>query len=199
MHLHVTSCAFDAIQYFDEACNAVQLKPAEATANLAFRAVARMQRAKAKYSPLSFAVLMDPGAELNLIKGSLIKGKGKFSALNLHSTVETNIDITNNGKIIGHVSEAAYLSFTLDTVEGVAPITYSEWFHVMDNLNEELVLGALFCKEQCFTCFHTRLQPWSSPASRAATKDIRPTAYNATERVAATWAEEFERTAPHMK
>ena len=199
MHLHVTSCAFDAIQYFDEACNAVPLQPAEATANLAFRAVARMQRAKAKYSPLSFAVLMDPGAELNLIKGSLIKGKGKFSALKLHSTVEANIDITNNGKTIGHVSEAAYLSFTLDTVEGVAPITYSEWFHVMDNLNEDLVLGALFCKEQCFTSFHARLQPWSSPAARAATKDPRLTAYNATERGADTWAEEFEQPAPHMK
>ena len=114
---------------------------------------------------------MDPGAELNLIRDGFIKGKGKLSALKVHATVKHNIAITNNGKVIGQVREAAYLSFTLDTVEGVAPLVYSEWFHVMEGLNEELVLGSQFCKEQCFTNFHTRLQPWtlnSAPARRAA-------------------------------
>ena len=125
--------------------NSINIKPVAETGHDAFRAIARMQRAVSG-RPSTLKVLMDPGAEINLVKGEFLKGKGKHSSLKQHATLKQNIELTNNGIVIGHIYEAVYLSFVLDTVAGVAPQTYSEWFHVFDDLHEELVLGSEFCK-----------------------------------------------------
>ena len=49
---------------------------------------------------------MDPGAEINLIRGDLLNATKKYSALKIHATASQNIELTNNGKVIGHVREA---------------------------------------------------------------------------------------------
>ena len=166
---HANACA-DTLQTCE--FNNFNVKPVDENGHDAFRATARVQRDVRKRSqdPRTLNTLMDPGAEINLIRGEFLKGKGKNSALKQHATIKQNIELTNNGKVIGHIHEAVYLSFVLDTVAGVATQTYSEWFHVLDNLHEELVLGSKFCKEQCFTNFHKRLQPWvnnRTPAMQA--------------------------------
>ena len=116
------------------------------------------------------SVLMDPGAEINLIRGDFVNTTKKYSAIKIHATMPQNIELTNNGVVIGHVREAVYLSFVLDTLPGVAQQTYHEWFHVFHGLKEQLVLGSAFNKQQCFTSYHTRLEPWREMRSPAMQK-----------------------------
>ena len=134
------------------------------TTHQSFRSIARMQRNipgnRHQQAPRVFATLMDPGAELNLIRADLIEGGGKNSELRVHARQPDVLILMNNGKEVARVEEAVYLSFVLDSVDGVARQTYHEWFHVLPNMDEELLLGAEFCKQQGFTNFHTRLQPW---------------------------------------
>lgn len=113
---------------------------------------------------------MDPGAEINLIRGDFVNSTKKYSAIKIHATMPQNIELTNNGVVIGHVHEAVYLSFVLDTLPGVAQQTYHEWFHVFHGLKEQLVLGSAFNKQQCFTSYHTRLEPWREMRSPAMQK-----------------------------
>jgi hypothetical protein len=134
-----------------------------------FRAIARVQRnapkAKRQQAPRTLRVLMDPGAELNLIRKSLLKGEGKNSELRIHATQPDNLVLMNNGKEVARVSEAVFLSFVLDTQHNVALQTYHEWFHVLDDMEEEMLLGSAFCKAQSFTNFHNRLVPYTNKVS----------------------------------
>ena len=149
---HVTTCEV----------NTLTVKPLETTGHESFHGIARVQRNLYKRSqePKTMSVLMDPGAEINLIRGDFVNTTKKYSAIKIHATMPQNIELTNNGKIIGHVREAVYLSFVLDTLPGVAQQTYHEWFHVFNDLKEQLILGSAFNKQQCFTSYHTRLEPW---------------------------------------
>ena len=180
-HEHVQTCSINSIAYKQtvrhnhntteraQSCsvNTIIIQPLTAEGHKAFHGIARMQRDLPKRSqePKTLSVLMDPGAEINLIRGDLLNATKKYSALKIHATASQNIELTNNGKVIGHVREAVYLSFVLDTVPGVATQLYHEWFHVFPELTEELALGAAFCRQQCFTSFHTRLQPWRKQQS----------------------------------
>jgi len=50
--------------------------------------------------------------------------------------------------------------------------THGEWFHLLDSLDEEMILGAQFCKEQGFTSFHTRFNPWGTHLANKFTLEL---------------------------
>ena len=145
--------------------NSLVVKPLQTAESAeSFRAVARLQRDKQSRSqePRVASTLMDPGCELNLISSKIVLGGGKNSTLKVHARCVQNIILMNNGKEVGKVREAVYLSFVLDTCDGVATQQYHEWFHLLDDLHEDVILGSAFCREQAFTAFHTRLRPYVS-------------------------------------
>ena len=131
-----------------------------------FKAIARIfrERESNKAPARTAKTLMDPGAELNLIQASLVNTLGRDTRLKIHAREACNIELLNNGKLIGIVQEAVYLSFALEGVDGSHQI-YHEWFHVWDKLHEDIILGSQFCREQGYTSFHTRLLPWSDELS----------------------------------
>lgn len=102
---------------------------------------------------------MDPGAELNLVSSSMLSAQSQEKKILIHAREACEIILTNNGKEIGRVKEAVYLSFVLDNMNGDTQM-YEEWFHVWPHMEEEMILGSKFCREQEFTSFHTRLVPW---------------------------------------
>jgi hypothetical protein len=116
---------------------------------------------------------MDPGAELNLIKKKLIThADGSERKIKIHARERTNVTLCNNGVEIGTVKEAIFITFSLDGVDGNQQ-TYHDWFYVWEGMNEEMILGATFCREHTFTNFHIRLMPWEGEllgSSRASTK-----------------------------
>ena len=85
---HLTSCEFNNLSV-----GKFKIPPIGASECTAFRAIARMQRDLPQRSnePRTLQVLMDPGAEINLIRDGFIKGKGKASALKVHAIVDQNI------------------------------------------------------------------------------------------------------------
>ncbi len=135
----------------------------------AFKAIARIKREKekAKYAPRIVRVLMDPGAELNLIRADTLNAKSCATRrLKVHARETTNITLYNNGVVIGRVKEAVYLTFALDNADNTQQ-TYHEWMYVWEGMKEEMILGSAFCREQGLTCFHTRLAPWEEILSHA--------------------------------
>ena len=124
------------------------------TGHESFRAVARVKREceRSRVTPRVMRTLMDPGAELNLIRQSLLDVRSRDTKLHVHAREACDITLVNNGKEIGRVTEAVYLSFELDGER----FAYREWFHVWDKLDEEMILGSEFCKDNRFTSFHTR-------------------------------------------
>jgi hypothetical protein len=142
--------------------------------HLSFRAVARVQREceKRRVTPRVLRTLLDPGAELNLIRTTLLNAKGIEQKIKIHERQNDELILTNNGKEIGRVREAVFLSFTLDECVNSEKQTHGEWFHLLDNLDEEMILGAQFCKEQGFTSFHTRLQPWGTHLANKFTLEL---------------------------
>ena len=116
---------------------------------------------------------MDPGAELNLIKKKLIThADSSDRKIKIHARERTNVTLCNNGVEIGTVKEAIFITFSLDGVDGNQQ-TYHDWFYVWEGMNEEMILGATFCREHTFTNFHVRLMPWEGEllgSSRASTK-----------------------------
>jgi hypothetical protein len=136
-----------------------------------FRAIARVQResSKARVAPRVLRTLMDPGAELNLVRSSLLNAKGSEQKIKIHARQQDELILTNNGKEIGRVREAVFLTFALDAHE---QNNHGEWFHLLDSLDEEMILGAEFCKEHGYTNFHTRLIPWGTHLSNSLTLDM---------------------------
>jgi hypothetical protein len=127
-----------------------------------FKAIARIKRErdKAKYAPRIVRALMDPGAELNLIRAEVLNAESCATRrLKIHAREATNVTLLNNGVEIGRVQEAVYLTFALDNADNTQQ-TYHEWMYVWEGMNEEMILGSAFCREQMLTCFHTRLAPW---------------------------------------
>ncbi len=128
----------------------------------AFKAIARIKREKEKekYAPRIVKVLMDPGAELNLIRSEILNTDSCATRkLKIHAREATNLTLLNNGVVIGRVKEAVYLTFALDNADNTQQ-THHEWMYVWEGMNEEMILGSAFCREQGLTCFHTRLAPW---------------------------------------
>ena len=161
---------------YDEAASArsvnfFTVKELETRGFEAFRSIARVCREseRNKALPKIFGALMDPGAELNLVRKHLLEAMGRDSKLKIHARQTCNIILQNNGKEIGRISEAVYLSFVLDTPSNQST-TYHEWFHVWSGLDEEMVLGSQFCREQGFTSFHEKLVPWRDKLSSCQTK-----------------------------
>ena len=157
-----------------QSCGAI--KPLAAVEHESFRAVARVRRDadNAKFEPRVTRALMDPGAELNLVRKSLMNALGKGGKLKVHAREPANITLLNNGKAIGNVKEAVYLSFCLDTPEGGKHL-HHEWFHVWENMDEEMILGAAFCKEAGLTQFHTLLKPWNDVLYHTSVSSKKPT------------------------
>jgi hypothetical protein len=142
--------------------NNINIKPLPNEGQLSFRAIARVQRDKqtARVAPLMLKVLMDPGAELNLVRNEyLVHAARSERKIKVHAREQVNIILSNNGVEIGRVREAVFLTFCLDGIDGKQQ-DYHEWFHVWEKMNEEMILGSNFCKEQSFTNFHSRLMPW---------------------------------------
>jgi hypothetical protein len=157
------------------AVNHLLLKERKTEVHEAFRAIARVQRHKvtSKIAPRIIRALVDPGAELNLIRKELLNVNScDERKLKVHAHEEVEVTLCNNGKVIGHVQEAVYLTFCLDNIDGTQK-TYHEWVYVWENMNEEMILGAIFCKEQGFTCFHSKLLPWDVDLSNSRPK-LRP-------------------------
>ena len=166
-HMNPSCCSVRSV-------NAITNKPLVETGHEAFHAVARVPRESIRPSatPKIFNVLMDPGAELNLVRGSLIASKSKDAKLKIHARQPTEVVLLNNGKEVGRVVEAVYLSFQLDEVGG-AKHEHDEWFYVWENMSEQMILGSAFCKEQSFTNFHLRLAPWDDHFSHNRKKTKR--------------------------
>jgi hypothetical protein len=155
--------------------NTIEIKHLYYEDQQSFRAIARVQRDKetARIAPMIARTLMDPGAELNLISAELLKHTASSERkLKIHAREATNVVLCNNGKEIGTIREAVFLTFCLDGV-GSTQQLYHEWFHVWENMNEEMILGSTFCKEHGYTNFHLRLMPWEGEllgATRASTR-----------------------------
>jgi len=133
----------------------------------AFHAIGRFTRNIAGRAPRAASVLMDPGAEINLMRTDIIKGVTKASTLKVLDTKQEPVDLFNNGVKIGHVTTSHLLRFTLDTVESVATIAYEAWFHAWDDMEEDAILGAEFNRTACFTNYHNRLVPYSTLLHKA--------------------------------
>ncbi len=89
----------------------------------AFHATGRFARNIASRAPRSAKVLMDPGADVNLIRTSVVTGVTKSSTLKVLSTRHSPTDLFNNGIKIGHVKNEHELEFKLDTPTGIASLT----------------------------------------------------------------------------
>jgi hypothetical protein len=151
------------------------IKAREDKCHKAFKAIARIRRARitTNNAPRIVEVLMDPGAELNLIRAELLNATScDTRKLQVHAREPEEIILTNNGREIGRCKEAVYLTFSLDNADGTQQ-TFHEWVHVWKEMTEEMILGSAFCKEQELTCFHTRLAPWEACLSHTNTKRVR--------------------------
>jgi hypothetical protein len=120
---NITAKSYNHTQTTTASFHNITIKKIEENSkDMSFRAIARLQRNLPSRSqePKTTSVLMDPGADINLIRGELLNSTKKNSALKVHATAEQHIELTNNGKVIGHINKAVYLSFIIDTVPGVA-------------------------------------------------------------------------------
>ena len=130
-----------------------------------FYATARVERYDKSRAPRCVSAHMDNGAEMNLIRSSLIMENTKAELACL-SRREDALTISNNGIVIGESKGSVLLRFTLDTQDGVAAISYEEWFHLWDELDNEMVLGGTFMEHNGFTTMHktlVRLRPHTHP------------------------------------
>ena len=126
------------------------------------------EKEQQKYAPRIVRVLMDPGAELNLIRAEILNAdSSETRKLKVHAREQTSITLLNNGVEIGRVKEAVYLTFALDNADNTQQM-HHEWMYVWEGMNEEMILGSAFCREQGLTCFHTRLAPWEEFLSHTA-------------------------------
>jgi hypothetical protein len=132
----------------------------------AFHAIGRFTRDATKRAPRTARVLMDPGADVNLIRTSIVTGASKSSTLKVLNTRKSPTDLFNNGVKIGHVDNEYELEFTLDSPSSVSTQRYTDWFMAWDDLKEEVILGAAFNEAQCFTNYQKRLVPYDTYVRR---------------------------------
>ncbi len=92
------------------------VKPLGTSKYEAFRAIARMQRARpqAKVQPRVTRALMDPAAELNLVWAELLEPSGA-GIIKMHARENANVLLSNNSKQLGSIKKAVYLSFALNS------------------------------------------------------------------------------------
>jgi hypothetical protein len=105
---------------------------------------------------------MDTGANaMNIIRSSIVDSYADSrAAIDVISRRINCTDLTNNGKVIGRSAEEVRLSFTLDTLPGTEPTTYTEWFYMFDDLQDEMVLGSTFNRVNGFSTYHVTLVEW---------------------------------------
>jgi hypothetical protein len=158
-----------------ETCRVAHISTMEATmvfgTNTAFHATGRFARSVTTRAPRTARVLMDPGADVNLVRADIVTGVTKASALKVLNTRHSPTDLFNNGIKIGHVETEYELEFTLDTPAGVPAQRYTGWFMAWDAPEEEAILGAEFNESQGFTNYHQRLIPHD--AHRRKKKDAK--------------------------
>ena len=96
-----------------ESVNFINIKQCASDGHESFRAITRVLREceRKKAAPRVVRTLMDPGAELNLVRSNLLGIHSKERKLLVHAREPCKIILTNNGKEIGRVTEAVYLSF----------------------------------------------------------------------------------------
>ena len=99
---------------------------------------------------------MDNGSEENLIRADLLMEKTR-AALKILDRRSDCFNIVNNGVVIGTVKEKVLIQFKLETLPGVSDITYTEWFHLWEKLEDEMVIGGEFMERQGFTTMHKTL------------------------------------------
>lgn len=117
---------------------------------------------------------MDPGADVNIIRASIVTGTTKSSTLKVLNTRHSPTDLFNNGVKIGHVEHEFKLEFTLDSPTGIGAQTYTDWSMAWDDLEEDAILGAEFNEAQGFTNYHVRLKPYDSLFRRKAVENEPP-------------------------
>jgi hypothetical protein len=105
---------------------------------------------------------MDTGASgMNIIRSDIVDGfTDTRAAIDVISRRINCVDLTNNGKHIGRSSEEVRISFTLDTLKGSEPTTYTEWFYMFDDLQDDMVLGSSFNRIHGFSTYHETLVEW---------------------------------------
>ena len=141
-----------------------------------FYAVARIARQLRTKSGRCTRTLMDTGADgMNIIRSSIIDDfTDTRAAIEVISRRINCTTITNNGKEIGRSAEEVRLSFTLDTLPGVEPTTYTDWFFMFDDLQDEMVLGSAFNRLHGFSTYHESLVEWQKddcPAQEPRSRD----------------------------
>ena len=127
-----------------------------------FYAVARIARQLRTKSGRCTRTLMDTGADsMNIIRSSIVDDfTDTRAAIDVISRRINCTTLVNNGKEIGRSAEEVRLSFTLDTLPGVEPTTYTEWFFMFDDLQDEMVLGRTFNRTHGFSTYHESLLEW---------------------------------------
>ena len=138
-----------------------------------FHASARITREKSSRAPRCVRAHMDNGAQMNLLRTSLLLPETR-AAMKVLDRKSDRIVIQTNGVVIGESLEAVLIEFTLDTQQNVATITYREWFSLFDNLKEEMVLGGEFMERQGFTTMHktlVRLKKYNHPERKTKEED----------------------------
>jgi hypothetical protein len=127
-----------------------------------FYAIARIEREHMGRSPRCTRTLMDTGADMNIIRASIVNDfVDSRAAVSVVQKRENAIILTNNGKPIGSSTHEVQLNFTLETLPGVNQTAYTEWFHLFDDLADEMVLGSAFNRTHGFSKYHELLVEWT--------------------------------------
>lgn len=128
-----------------------------------FYAVARINRQHMARTGRCTRTLMDTGASgMNIIRSAIIDDFTDCrAAIDVIARRINCTDLTNNGKFIGRSSEEVRIAFTLDTLPGAEPTTYTEWFYMFDDLQDDMVLGSSFNRTHGFSTYHQSLVEWS--------------------------------------
>jgi hypothetical protein len=138
----------------------------------AFHAIGRFKRGKTKVVKnypshrryRTVKTMMDPGAEGNFIKESLL------NSANIQILQETHahrIQILQNespmsGDKNGACDKVVLLQFNLD-LRRKSEFKHKAWFIVSSDIAYDAVVGRLFCKENGLTRFDELLSPWVQP------------------------------------
>lgn len=127
-----------------------------------FYAVARIHRQHMARTGRCTRTLMDTGASgMNIIRSAIVDDfADSRAAIEVLSRRINCTDLTNNGKVIGRASEEVRITFTLDTLPGAEPTSYTEWFYMFDDLQDEMVLGSSFNRTHGFSTYHETLVEW---------------------------------------
>ena len=159
-NVNVPRYAFDSMRADDAPCTDIATEPQHGS----FYSVARIARQLRTKSGRCTRTLMDTGADsMNIIRSSIIDGfSDSRAAIDVIARRINCTTLTNNGKEIGRAAEEVRLTFTLDTLQGVEPKHYTEWFFMFDDLQDDMVLGSSFNRLQGFSTYHETLVEWQN-------------------------------------